>query len=151
MSQHTAQTAEGFFKISGKGYPERWADTKIAYPQGITVADVIALGHAENEAAVVRAFYGQFNIRASGEIKKAAAEVTSTVDTLRAILVGYKILAERQKGGGGGNPEALKAAAETRARNKADAAVMAQLREKAASDPRLAKLLEQAKAIVAGE
>lgn len=132
---------EGVFNIHTKGYPERFHNTELKYSQGATVAEILSAGHAESEEAIVRAFYGQFNIRASGAIKEAAEKAETTTADLVGILQGFKILTERKVGGGGGNPEALAKARETRERQKAAASKLEQLKEAAANDPKLAAKL----------
>lgn len=132
---------EGVFNIHTKGYPDRFHNTELKYQQGATVAEILSAGHAENEEAIVRAFYGQFNIRASGEIKAAAEKAETTTQDLVSILQGFRIAAERKQGGGGGNPEALAKARETREKQKAALSKLEQLKEQAANDPKLAAKL----------
>jgi hypothetical protein len=132
---------EGALNIHEKGYPERFHNTEVKYSQGTTIAEILSAGHAENEEAIVRAFYGQFNIRASGAIKAAAALPETTVETLSGILQNFKIAAERKQGGGGGNPEALAKARETREKQKAALSKLDALKEQAANDPKLAAKL----------
>lgn len=136
----TTNMREGTFNIHAKGYPEAYHGTELKYNQGATVAEIVSAGHAESEEAIVRAFYGQFNIRASAAIKEAAAK-GATKDELAAILQNYKILTERKQGGGGGNPEALAKARETREKQKAAANKLDTLRQAAANDPKLAAKL----------
>lgn len=142
---------EGTFKINEKGYPERFHGTEVKYQQGTTVAEVVATGHAENEAAVVRAFYNAFNIRSSGLIKKAVALEATTVTDLAAILQGYKVMEEKQAGGGGGNPEALAKARAAREEQKHQAALFKAVEARAAKDPRVAKMLAEIAALQAAD
>jgi hypothetical protein len=137
---------EGSFKIAKKGYPAAWHNQSLAYQQGESFAEAIAAGHFENEAAILRAAYGQRNIRASAKIKDLANKggtVAEAVEHLRT----YKVLAEKQQGGGKGNPEALAAARAAREANKAKAAKMDNLAEAAQKDPRVAKELERLRAL----
>jgi len=137
----------GTFKIHEKGYPPNFHNVEVQYQQGETVAEIISCGHAENEEAVVRAFYGQFNIRASGALKARANEAGATVAELAGILQGFKIAAERKQGGGGGNPEALKKAAEARAAAKAAKERLDNIAAAAAADPKVAAQLEKLRAM----
>jgi hypothetical protein len=134
---------EGVFNIHEKGYPTAFHNTEVKYQQGETVAEIVSCGHAESEEAIVRAFYGQFNIRASGDLKKRANEGGATVADLAGILQGFKILAERRTGGGGGNPEALAKARETREAQKAAKSKLEAIQAAAASDPKIAAQLEK--------
>ncbi len=145
--EDTTMPQNGIFKINAKGYPERWANQEVPYQQGTTVAEVISMGHAENETALVRAFYGQYNIRQSAKIKAKAAEEGSTVEQLSEILQNGKLLAEKQAGGGKGNPEALKAAAEARKANKEKAASFDAIAKAAAEDPAIQKQLDKLRAM----
>lgn len=138
---------EGVFNIHEKGYPQAFHNTEVKYSQGETVAEIIAAGHAENEEAVVRAFYGQFNIRASGALKARANEEGATVSDLASILQGFKIHAERKQGGGGGNPEALKKARETREAAKAAKSQLDAIQAAAAADPKIAAQLEKLRSL----
>lgn len=138
---------EGVFNIHEKGYPERFHNTEVKYQQGETVAEAISCGHFENEQALLRAAYGQFNIRVSGDVKRRANEEGSTLEELSAILQGGRILAERRQGGGGGNPEALKKAAEARAAAKAAKTQLDNLQAAAAADPKIAAQLEKLRSL----
>jgi len=146
-----ADLSQGVFKISGKGYPERWADSKIPYKAGRTVKEILALGHAENEVALVRAFYGQFNIRGSKGVKEIAAKTDSTVAQISSYLQSFQIKAEKQKGGGkGGNPEALAAARATREAQKEAKKQVDSMKEAAAANPEIARKLAELQALMAG-
>lgn len=132
---------EGIFNIHSKGYPERFHKTEVKYSQGETIAEAIAIGHFENEEALLRAAYGQFNIRASAALKVEAEKDTATAESLAGVLQGYQIKAERQKGGGGGNPEALAAARATRAAQKEAKQALDEARAQAEQNPELAAAL----------
>lgn len=138
---------EGTFNIHEKGYPTAFHNTEVKYQQGETVAEIISAGHAENEEAIVRAFYGQFNIRASGALKVRANEEGASVADLAAILQGFKIAAERKQGGGGGNPEALKKARETREAAKAAKSQLDAIQAAAANDPKIAAQIDKLRAM----
>lgn len=128
---------EGVFNIHAKGYPEAYHGTELKYQQGVTVAEAIQLGHFENEEALIRAAYGQFNIRMSAAVKEGAA-AGKTKDELASILQNGKLLAEAKKGGGGGNPEALAAARAAREAAKAAKAHVDSIEQRAAKDPAFA-------------
>lgn len=138
--------SEGKFNIHAKGYPERLHGTELKYQQGDTAAEAIALGHFENEDALLRAAYGTFNIRASTPLKIRANEEGSTVQELTNILAGYKFMAERKQGGGGGNPEALAKARATREAQKAAASELELIKAAAAADPKIQAMLDKLRA-----
>lgn len=145
-----ATTPNGIFHINAApSYPERWHNQDIAYDAADSLAGIIERGHAENEAALVRAFYGQFNIRASKGFKALAAKPETTVADLTAYLQSFQIKAEKGVGGGKGNPEALAAARATREVQKVKAAKQDEMQKRAASDPKFARKLAEIEALMA--
>ena len=133
---------EGKFRIHAKGYPERFHGQEIAFVQGETMAEAIAMGHAENETALVRAFYNQRNIKASDSIKDLAGKPETTLATFAEILRTYKVMAERKSGGGAPKTEEQKRAAkEKRDADKAKLESIANLETKRNEDPEIAALL----------
>lgn len=125
--------------LNGNAIPEAYRKTEIRYTGGETLAEVLALGHAENEAAVVRAFYNSFSIAANPMITKLANEGVSLAD-IGAAVAKQCIKSEVSKGGGG-SVEGLEKARAVQAARKEKAAKMDNLAAAAAADPELAAKL----------
>lgn len=139
---------EGTFNIHAKGYPERWHGTEIRYEQGETIDEILAKGHADSVDAIVKAFYGQFNIRASAIVKDLAGKEGTTATQLAEALSTFQIKAERQtRSTGPLSPEEKQARKAKAQENKAKLEKIAALEAKAQEDPEVAKALKKLQAL----
>ncbi len=125
--------------LNGQSIPENYRGTEIRYQGGETLAEILALGHAETEAAIVRAFYNAFNIAFNPTVTKMAND-GATHDEIAEAISKQCIPAEVSKGGKG-NPEALEKARAAQRVTKEKAGKMDALAAAAANDPELAAKL----------
>lgn len=127
--------------LNGQSIPEAYRGTEIRYQGGETVSEVLALGHAENEAAIVRAFYIAFNIAFNSTVTKMANDGASHAEIASAIA--KQVIPAKVSKGGKGNPEALEKARAAQKATKEKASKMDALRAKAETDPELAAKLAE--------
>jgi len=125
--------------LSGKTIPASYKNQSVQYTGGSTVAEIISAGHAENEDAIVRVFYGGHKI-AGNQLVTDLALAGATLEQISAAMSRLLLpakLADRK----GGNPEGLAKAHAARVVTKERASKMEALLEAAKSNPELAALL----------